>query len=226
MAMNSIMGIFAKSPFKPLEEHIRKVHECAQELIPFFEAVEADDWDKAEQIRAKLSSIEHEADELKREIRLKLPSGIFLPVDRTDLLELVTQQDKIANRAKDIAGRVTGRQLQIPSELQTQFNAYLARTLDATKAASKAVNEFDELIETGFVGREVSLVEEIIHSLDKIEDDTDVMQRDLRIGLYQLESQYPPIDVMVLYKIIEWIGDLADQAERVGTRLEMMLARN
>ncbi len=226
MAINSIMGIFAKSPFKPLEEHIRKVHECAQQLVPFFEAVEAEDWDKAETIRARLSSLEHDADELKREIRLKLPSGIFLPVDRTDLLELVRQQDMIANRAKDIAGRVTGRKLTIPSPIQAQFNAYVERNLDATKMASKAVNEFDELIETGFVGREVSLVEDIIHTLDKLEDDTDSMQRELRIAVYKIENEYSPIDMMVLYKIIEWVGDLADQAERVGTRLEMMLARN
>ncbi|MGL5496478.1 MAG: TIGR00153 family protein, partial [Aeromonas sobria] len=28
------------------------------------------------------------------------------------------------------------------------------------------------------------------------------------------------------YKILEWVGDLADQAERVGARLELMLARS
>ena len=34
-----------------------------------------------------------------------------MPVDRADVLELLTQQDRIANKAKDISGRVIGRQL-------------------------------------------------------------------------------------------------------------------
>ena len=52
---------------------------------------------------------------------MKLPRGLFLPIDRTDLLELVTQQDKLANYAKDIAGRMIGRQFGIPEEMQEEF---------------------------------------------------------------------------------------------------------
>ncbi|MGL6122545.1 MAG: DUF47 family protein, partial [Shewanella sp.] len=40
-----------------------------------------------------------------------------------------------------------------------------------------------------------------------------------------MESELNPIDVMFLYKTIEWVGGLADLAERVGSRLELMLAR-
>ncbi len=67
--------------------------------------------------------LEKEADVLKREIRLKSPRGLFMPVDRTDMLELLTQQDKLANLAKDIAGRVYGRQLVIPAPMQQNFIA-------------------------------------------------------------------------------------------------------
>ena len=31
---------------------------------------------------------------------------------------------------------------------------------------------------------------------------------------------------VITYKVLEKIGDLADQADRVGARLELMLARN
>ena len=56
---------------------------------------------------------------------MKLPRGLFLPIDRTDLLELVTQQDKLANYAKDIAGRMIGRQFGIPEEMQESFLKYV-----------------------------------------------------------------------------------------------------
>lgn len=225
MPVNSILGVFAKSPIKPLQEHIDKVDECAALLVPFFDATIAGDWDKATKIRKDISNAEKEADTLKREIRLKLPGGLFMPVERTDLLELLTQQDKIANKAKDISGRVIGRELLVPQTIQTTFQAYLLRCLDAVTLAKEAINELDDLLETGFRGREVDLVAKMISELDKIEDDTDELQIQVRRQVYAMEAELNPVDVIILYKIIEWVGDLADLAERVGSRLELMLAR-
>lgn len=226
MPVNTILGLFAKSPIKPLQKHVAKVHEAAQQLVPFFDAVWERDWEQAALIQRRISQLEREADTLKREIRLKLPRGIFMPVERTDMLELLTQQDKIANKAKDISGRIIGRNLGIPLELKPAFMVYLSRCIDATAYAAKAIDELDELLETGFKGREMDLVSDMIHQLDLIEDDTDVMQAKLRKQLQAVEDGYNPIDVMFLYKILEWVGDLADQAERVGSRLELMLSRS
>ncbi len=225
MAGNLILDVFAKSPLEPLERHIRLVAKCSNQLKPFFRACIDNNWDKAEEIRKQISELEKDADELKREIRLGLPKNIFMPVQRSDVLELVTQQDKIANKAKDIAGRVIGRQLQIPDEISKPFIAFLNLCLDATEKAAEVINELDELLETGFKGREVDLVEKMIHQLDKIEDDTDSMQIQLRRSLLSIEKNLDPVDVIFLYQIIEWVGELADLAERVGARLEIMLAR-
>ncbi len=225
MAHNSILGVFAKSPIKPLEKHIRLVTDCCNHLIPFFAACAEQDWDEATIVRKKLSQLEQDADMLKRQIRIELPGGLFMPVDRADLLELLTQQDKIANRAKDIAGRVLGRKILIPQQLQTLFEAYLIRCLDATHKAAEAINELDALLETGFRGRTVELVVKLINQLDLIEDDTDSMQIDLRRELFAIEDNFKPVDVMFLYQIIDWVGDLADLSERVGARLEILLAR-
>ncbi|MFZ6044054.1 TIGR00153 family protein, partial [Vibrio natriegens] len=176
MPVNTIMGLFAKSPIKPLQRHVTRVNECCDLLVPFFEACKAGDWEQATVVREQISQLEKDADVLKREIRLKLPRGLFMPVDRTDMLDLLTQQDKLANLAKDIAGRVLGRQLQIPTEMYPDFLAYVQRCLDSASQANRVINELDELLETGFKGREVTLVAEMIHQLDVIEDDTDAMQ--------------------------------------------------
>ncbi|RXJ70508.1 TIGR00153 family protein [Veronia nyctiphanis] len=226
MPVNTIVGLFAKSPIKPLQRHVSRVNDCCSLLVPFFDACEHGDWEKAETLRAEISEIEKDADILKREIRLKLPRGLFMPVDRTDMLDLLTQQDKLANLSKDIAGRVIGRKLQMPSALYPDFVAYVQRCLDAAEQARRVINELDELLETGFKGREVTLVEEMIHQLDTIEDDTDNMQIKLRQKLMTIEDQFNPVDVIFLYKILEWVGAIADQAQRVGSRLELMLSRS
>ena len=225
MAMNNILGLFAQSPLKPLQKHSRKVTECSELLEPFFEATFNQDWEEAEKVRAQIINLELRADALKREIRLKLPRGLFLPVERTDLLELVTQLDKLANYSRDISGRILGRQLLIPEQMQEPFRKFLSRSLDACRQVRKVLEELDELLETGFRGRELKFVNNMILELDKVEDDTDQLQVVLRRTLLGLEKELNPIDVMFLYKCIERINILAEQAQRVGSRIELMLAK-
>jgi uncharacterized protein Yka (UPF0111/DUF47 family) len=43
--------------------------------------------------------------------------------------------------------------------------------------------------------------------------------------LFDLEQDLPPIDAIFLYQIIDMIGELADLAEGVGGRLQLLLAR-
>lgn len=225
MPINSILNVFAKSPIEPIQEHINTVHECAHLLTPFFQAAISNNWHHASKVREQINLTEKKADNLKRQIRLTLPSGLFLPVERSDLLELLTQQDKIANKAKDISGRILGRQLTLPPPIHSPFLTYLDRSLDAVTMAKEVINELEDLLETGFTGREVNIVEKMIRKIDSIEEDTDTLQIKIRRQLFEVEKTLNPIDAMLLYKIIEWVGDLADLAENVGARLELMLAR-
>lgn len=225
MPVNPFASLFGRSPIGPMQKHYAKAHECAANLVPFFEAVMAEDWTKVEQVQQVMASLEDEADKLKKSVRQHLPKSLFLPVPRSDLLDLLSVQDKVANRAKDIAGLMLGREMVIPPSLQPLMRAFVQRTVDASAQALKAMNELDELLETGFGGREALLVESMVTELEQIERDTDTMQIEVRRALFKLEKDLPPVDVMFLYQIIEWIGDVADRAERVGNRLEQLLAR-
>jgi predicted phosphate transport protein (TIGR00153 family) len=223
--MGSIFNMFGPSPIRPIEQHIRKAHQCAKQLYPFFEAVLKKDWKTAKNIKEKIVSIEKEADLIKRDLRLNLPTGLFLPVSRTDLLELLSAQDRIANKAEDIASLIISRKMTIPEPLVSVFMPFLHRCLDASKQACKAINELDELLETGFRGSEVKIVEEMILKLDEIEHDSDEKLADLRHRIFELEKELSAIDIMFLYKLAQWIGELADHAQTVGGRLQILIAR-
>tara|TARA_R110001583_G_scaffold93425_2_gene236308 strand:+ start:4227 stop:4907 length:681 start_codon:yes stop_codon:yes gene_type:complete len=224
-ASNSFMNMFARSPVRPLQQHIEKAHNCAIQLIPFFEAVLAQDWEQAEKIQQQISRLEHEADELKRHLRKHLPKSLFMPVARTTLLDLLRMQDRIANKAKDIAGIMLGRQMQIPASMAELMMEYVRCSLSVTSQAVDTLNELDELVVTGFRGREADVVEKMITRLDTLESDTDTREKQLRLILFKLEKELPPVDVMFLYKVIDWIGELADRAEQVGSRFQLLLSR-
>ncbi|RAP35629.1 TIGR00153 family protein [Legionella quinlivanii] len=223
--MTRIFNMFGPSPIRPIEQHMRKVTQCAKQLLPFFEAVLTLDWPSASDIKDKISTLEKEADMIKRDLRLHLPTGLFLPVSRTDLLELLSAQDRIANKAQDIAGLIVSRQMIIPPALSSVFMPFLNRCLDAAKQACKAINELDELLESGFRGSEVKIVEEMIMTLDEIEHDSDDKLADIRHRIFDLEKDLPPIEVVFLYKLVQWIGDLADHAQIVGGKLQILIAR-
>ena len=221
---NYLSGIFGSSPVAPLQEHMDIAYRCARQLIPLFEAVVNKDWVAVEDCRQSIRDLESEADEMKQEIRSNLPKSLFMPVPREDLLELLLVQDRVANRAKDVSGLVVGRKMELPEAIAEPFIKFVRCNVAAARQARKSVRELDELFETGFRGAEAKLVESMVAELDRLESESDVLQSELRGGLFKLESELPPVDVMFLYKVIDLTGEVADFAERVGRRLELLLA--
>ena len=221
---NVLANIFGSSPVQPLEKHIDVSYQCAKQLRGFFAAATSGDWDGATKYRDAIENLEHKADDIKKEIRLHLPKSLFMPVPREDLLELLLVQDKIANRTKDVSGLVMGRRLQIPAQIAEQFLEFVDRNIDAAKQARKSVRELDELFTVGFRGAEVALVSGLIEELDAIETDTDDKQAALRGALFKIEKTLDPIDAIFMYQVIELTGEIADMAERVGRRLELLLS--
>lgn len=222
---NPFSNLFGRSPIKPLQAHMATAVKAVIELPDFFEAVMAGDWDRATRAQQRIIDWEHKADDLKKQLRLQLPKSLFLPVPRTDLLELLTMQDRIANRAKDIAGIVLGRRMVIPEVMHQQTLEFVQSGVRTAEQALKAINELDSLLETGFSDRELTVVERMIQDLDNLEQQADKLEISLRSSLFQLENNLPPVEVMFLYSVIDWIGDLSNRSHDVGGRFQLLLAR-
>ncbi len=222
---STVSDLFGKSPIKPLQQHMTAVIACSDELGNFVDAATSGDWAKAETSYNTIRKLEQDADELKRQFRLDLPSSLFLPVPRTDLLEMITLQDKIANGARDIAGTMLGRQMEVPAAIREDFVNFVTSSLQVAHQAQNAINELDELLESGFKGKEITIITEILDQLDSKEGMADDAERSIRAKLLAIEEEIPAIKAMFLYKIIDKIGDLSNRAQRVGSRMQLFMAR-
>lgn len=225
MAASTIGKIFGSSPITPMQEHMAKVQECAETLEQFIQLSLKGDWPEAKKQQQQIAKLERQADRQKKKLRIALPKSLFLPVPRSDLLSLLSAQDQIANQCKDIAGLMTGRKLSFPESLAEQVSEYTQTAVSTSAQACKAIAELDELLETGFKGKEVDFVEELIHELDRLEHENDKLQVKLRAQLFKLEKNLPPIDVMFMYTVIDGIGELANHAQNVGSNLQVIIAR-
>lgn len=222
--LNILSHMFVRSPFRSIQEHIAVAHQCSVSLIPFFENVFKESWEEALTIQLEIRELENKADQIKRKLKISLPNSLFLPVPRSDLLEIIRLQDKIANCAKDIAGLVIGRKMNIPLPIQDRFLSYVKRAVRSSAQALKAISELDELLETGFQGREVKIVEKLIMEIESIETETDKDQVQVRRMMFEIEDSFPAVNVVFIYKVIDLVGDLADRSSRVGSQLQQLLA--
>jgi predicted phosphate transport protein (TIGR00153 family) len=222
---NPFGNLFGKSPFPALQDHMRAVLECAREVIPLFDALVAQDLAAVQLVQQRISASEARADKIKNDIRLAMPKSLFMPVDRRDLLELLDLQDSIADTAEDIADLLLEREMKAPTFLQPGLLGLVKRCVETCEQAAQVMEEFDELLETGFRGREASLVEAMLVELNAMENETDVMGAELSRTLFRNEAQMNPVDAIMWYRLVEWIGDLADFADKSGNRVRLLIAR-
>ena len=221
----NISSLFGKSPISPLQQHMKKVHSCIKEFGVFAKAANAEDWDKAQTAQISISDKEHKADKLKKKLRMNLPSTFMMPFSRRDLLDVLLIQDSIANITKDLAGLMMTRRMVFPKEFAEDFINLTGLCIRTSAAALVAINELDELLETAFSVRERKIVDQMIKKINELEHDTDIAQSEIREKLFALESSLAPVDVMFYYRAIEWLGETADAAQKVGSRFEVMLTK-
>ena len=221
----NISSLFGKSPISPLQQHMKKVHSCIKEFGVFAKAANAEDWDKAQTAQISISDKEHKADKLKKKLRMNLPSTFMMPFSRRDLLDVLLIQDSIANITKDLAGLMMTRRMVFPKEFAEDFINLTGLCIKTSAAALVAINELDELLETAFSSRERKIVDQMIKKINELEHETDIAQSEIREKLFALESSLAPVDVMFYYRAIEWLGETADAAQKVGSRFEVMLTK-
>jgi uncharacterized protein len=222
---NPIAALFGRSPFKPMQDHMAIVAECVAEVPTLFDALIAGDQVALARSEERIFEREQAADALKKEVRLHLPKGLFLPVDRRDLLGVLDMQDAIADTAQDIAGLLSTRAMAVPQDMQADLRTLVSRCVETCKQAASVINELDELVETGFRGPEARRVELMVADLGRLEEETDRLGIALARALFAHEDSISPVSVMLWYRLIHWIGSLADYAQKVGDRLLLLIAR-
>ncbi len=79
---NVLANIFGSPVVLSLEKHVNIAYQCTKKLEEFFEAAIDGDWDKAAKSRDAINALEHEADDLKKEIRRHLPKRLFMRFPR------------------------------------------------------------------------------------------------------------------------------------------------
>jgi len=221
--MTLIDKLFGKSPFGPIIEHAKKVHECVDHINPLIKAWLREDWNEIGRLSNEISRKEHEADKLKITIRSSLPKSLFYPVPRGDLLRILQNQDNIADAVEDLAIVLTLRKTILPKTLVTDFEDVVAQVIETCKMLFSANEKLELLLESSFTGPPTEKVLTIVDKIGTLEWNCDIKSREFVKKLIAMEGQLDPLTIIFNMKIIEVIGSISNYAENCGDNLRHLI---
>ena len=223
--MRSIVGLFGRSPFRPLAQHTEKVNDTVQLVRPLMEAFMAGDWSQTAELYQKISKLEHKADVVKTDIRDHLPSSLFMPVDRGDILLFLKEQDSIADAAEDVAVLVTMRETPTPESMKEGVRELVDRVLLVGQTWFETAHELPLLEEASFTGPEVDAVLAGIQKISDLEWEADKQQAEMSRAVIRNENEIGAVSVMFWMNILRELGTIANKAENTADLLRLMLAK-
>lgn len=221
--MSTIGKLLGKSPFGLLQRHMEQVAKCVETMEASLAAFEQSNWDEIEPLANQVSKLEHQADQIKDEIRGKLRRRFFMPVDRSQILEILSIQDNLADTAEDVSVLLTFRRLSNPSEIVAGFQKFRESNVKAFRLVEAIINDLDELLETGFGGAEAEKVRTVVHDIAYAEHEADVVQRGLLKIVLSDEANLSAADLHMWMQLIKQLARLSNLSENLADRVQMTL---
>lgn len=221
--MLSILNVFGRSPFTLLRTHMEKVRQCVHLLRSLFAAVKMKDQNEIEKIASAISEAEHAADIIKNDIRNHLPKGLFLAMDRSSLLDILSMQDSIADKAEDIAVLTTLQPLALLETLSEDFDLFLNENIATFDQADAIIHELHELLESSFGGVEAEKVSAMAEGVANKEHEVDLIQRKLLKKFFSSSEHFNLSSFHIWQRIFESIGALSNLSEKLANRLRTTL---
>lgn len=221
--MLTIAKLFGKSPFSPLQNHMKKVSSCIKKLTEIFQEIENKNFDKIESLVSELSKLEHEADLTKNDIRNHLPKSLFMPIARGQILEILSVQDSIADKAEEIGNLL----LLCPNNslrvFTKTFQSFLQKNLETFWDTRQIIKEFDELLESSFGGIEAEKVRAMVDQTAYKEYQADVLKTAVRKEFFGLADTLTPSAFYLWTKLIDEVGSISHISEKLANQIGMVL---
>ncbi|MBL4818615.1 MAG: TIGR00153 family protein [Deltaproteobacteria bacterium] len=161
-----LWGLFSQNAFRALQDLMKEVLVAVDGVKHLFEALSVGDQEKVVTIAKEISQTEHRCDEIKQNLRAQISKSVFLPVDKRDLIHVLSHMDSLANVCEDLGVLLTLRRMELPVFLKDPLDELLQRSLDTVGKAKEVIAALDRLLETGFSGHDAV---EILKKIDEID---------------------------------------------------------
>jgi len=209
------MQFFGKKELRIIqlfEDHMVAVENTVNSLIEFLRNLKKGDIDR-EAFVEKIRKNESDADSKRRKMETEMYLGAFLPNFRGDLLGIAESIDVVANKAESTADLIELQNIHIPEEFIPRLIELAEKSLETylsvKQAASSIFNDMD-------------VANNYINKTEDLEHESDQLEKALVRTLFRKE-EIELAHKIQLEKLIKKLADIADQAENVSDRLQIVI---
>jgi predicted phosphate transport protein (TIGR00153 family) len=209
------MQFFGKKELRIIqlfEDHMVAVENTVNALINLLKEFEKDPKSIVKTVEAVRQN-ESDADMKRRKMETEMYLGAFLPNFRGDLLGIAESIDVVANKAESTADLIELQNIEIPDFMLPKLVTLSEKSLDtflSVKNAAKAIFKDMEVANT------------YIQTTEGLEHESDLVEKEIIRELFRNEA-IELAHKMQLEKLVKKIADIADQAENVSDRLQIVI---
>ncbi len=188
-------------------ETVTSAVEVLEKLVHEYPALRAED---LREYFNRINTYEHEADNIKRDVMKELRLGYLHPLDREDILRLITMADDIAAYTKATARRLLVFHrlgFEIPVDIHEDLKNIMTKTLDASKTLLSALRNLNENVDEVLV---------LVEQVEEREEEIDDIRMDALEKLYNLCIDRVDARCILLKEIIDDMETISDKCEDTG----------
>ena len=208
-----------EEPYRLLVEHVYTVKKCVNNLKSLGEVYSKGDFKTAKELAKKMSELEDEADNIRKEAVSKIPKSIFMPISKHNILLLLRGLDKMAHNIEYGTTLLIARDSPMSDTMAKKFLNHLNFVVGSVEALDEAVLGVYKMLK-GERGKKdtaeiIAKVQEVIQN----ERRADEIHTEIIRYLYGCEGKKESLAIIHLLRAIEHIDKIANLAERTGIRL-------
>lgn len=212
-----ILPFFGRSIEKKIVElmkrHLQKTVAMNEILTQAGDAVVKGKYKIVEEKAEEVSVIEHQADEIRREILSELYKGAFLPGTRTQLYNLVNMLDGVANKIQNsVQAFVYLRGKNFSSKAKNIFGKIIEETNKSVISLGKVLNDL-------FEGKPE--IRDHIREVGALEHNVDLLKKEM-FHYILFEKKLDALSSRVIGDVVNFISSISDMAENSCDRIELL----
>lgn len=217
--MSTIGKLFGRSPFSQIQQHMDQVSKCIKKMDEAIEAVKSGQFDELDRISSEVSDLEHQADQIKNDVRSRMLKRVFMPINRAEVLEILSLQDSLADTAEDVCKVLTLKPLPFPDDIKQDFDQFVELNLQAYEVAAAVIGQLDELIESGFGGVEAERIRGLAKDAAFAEHQADRVQIQLLKKLYAHDTDMTVGEFHLWMRVTRVLSRVSNTSENLANRV-------
>ncbi len=210
------MGLWKKQ--RAIETLVLRHVECVDEAIGYFQEgffafLDEGDVEKAGRLALETHKAEGRADDVRREVEVKLLRGALLAHSRRDILEIIEGVDKLANSGEAVLDYLLVQRVRIPEAIKPMLREIGVKSREIFEEVKQALRQL-------FHDMDQAL--EHTKAIEAKEGEVDKLERSVIKEVFKMEIELA--EKIQLRGLVEELVEFSDRAEDLSDRIDIMIA--